>query len=244
MWILLINDRKKKISMSDKTNEMKEMLQKYHAGQISKDEFFRLRDTVNNAADEELENVLYEHWDAYKDYQPLPQEKVEVLYGNLQQYIKLEPVVRKKSYWFPVAAGLLLILTSGFSVAFFLQRQEIQSFSSQHVTICSGTSPSALVLLPDGTEVCLNVNSTLSYQQDFGREERKVTLSGEGYFKVQRDESKRFVVHTDVMDVTVLGTTFNMYAYEDKDFCEMALVEGSVCVNTVASPEKGIVCPT
>ena len=84
----------------------------------------------------------------------------------------------------------------------------------------------------------MNINSTLTYQQDFGRTDRRVALSGEGYFKVHRDKSKRFVVHTDVMDVTVLGTTFNVYAYEDNDFYEMALIEGRVCVNATASPDQ------
>lgn len=220
-------------------NRMKDWFRKYHAGQISKEEFRQLRDAVNQTDDEELKEFLQAHWDKYDDYPPLSQEKVQALFGGLQRQMRQVPVdSRRKSYWLQVAAGFLLILATGFSIAFFSQRSEMQQLADQSVTIRSGESAPSSVLLPDGTEVRLNVNSTLSYQQDFGRTDRRVALTGEGYFKVRRDEDKRFVVHTDVMDVTVLGTTFNVYAYEDKDFYEMALVEGSVCVNATASPHE------
>lgn len=220
-------------------NKMRELLRKYHAGQISKEEFRQLRDEVNATDDEELKGLLHSHWNQYEDYPPLLQEKVQALYGGLQRQVRQVSVgCRRNSCWLQVAAGFLLILATGFSIAFFSQRSEMEQLSAQSVTIRSGESAPSSVLLPDGTEVRLNINSTLTYQQDFGRTDRRVALSGEGYFKVYRDESKRFVVHTDVMDVTVLGTTFNVYAYEDNDFYEMALIEGRVCVNATASPDQ------
>ena len=57
---------------------------------------------------------------------------------------------------------------------------------------------------------------------------------------MKRDEAKQFVVQTGFIDITVLGTSFNVYAYEDKDFLEMALVKGSVRVNTVRPPYKSL----
>ena len=61
-------------------------------------------------------------------------------------------------------------------------------------------------------------------------------LSGEGYFEVKKDAKKKFIVNTEYMDVTVLGTKFNLYAYEDKNIVEMALVEGRVNVSTTFPP--------
>ena len=225
--------------MNRTDDNMKDLLQKYHAGKIAKEEFRRLRDVVNRTDDEELKTLLKEHWDSYEDCSSLPQEKVQALFGNLRHQMKRVPIGnQRKFYWLQIAAGFLLIAAMGFSIAFFSQRSEMEHLSAQSVTIRSGETAPSSVLLPDGTEVRLNVNSTLTYQQNFGRTDRRVALSGEGYFKVRRNESKRFVVHTDVMDITVLGTTFNVYAYEDKDFCEMALVEGNVCVNATAFPQK------
>lgn len=227
------------MNRTDDHNMKKDLLLKYHAGQITKEEFRRLRDMVNRTNDEELKTLLKAHWDSYEDYPPLSQEKIQALYGDVQYKIKQIPIRSKRKFnWLQVAAGFLLIVATGFSIAFFSQRGEMEQLSAQSVTIRSGETAPSSVLLPDGTEVRLNVNSTLTYQQDFGRTDRQVALSGEGYFKVRRNESKRFVVHTDVMDITVLGTTFNVYAYEDKDFYEMALVEGNVCVNATTSPHK------
>ncbi|MEY3397480.1 MAG: hypothetical protein RL220_74 [Bacteroidota bacterium] len=67
--------------------------------------------------------------------------------------------------------------------------------------------------LPDGSEVMLNAGSTLQYAEDFA-EERLVKLDGEAYFSVKKGE--KFTVTTPSGDVTVLGTTFNVYARPDK----------------------------
>ena len=224
--------------MNPSKDKIKELLQKYQTGNISKEEFHALREAVNSMTDDELKASLQEQWEAGEDYPPLPQEKVEALYARLRPSIKMVPWEWKKSQWLQIAASLLFLLATGMSVMFFSQRHEMQVLTEQTVTIRSGATALSSVVLPDGSEVRLNVNSTLSYQQDFGRTDRRVELTGEGYFKVQKKEGKRFVVQTDYMDITVLGTTFNVYAYEDKDYYEMALVNGSVCVNTAQPPYK------
>jgi len=85
------------------------------------------------------------------------------------------------------------------------------------------------LLLSDGTKVWLNSKSRLEYPVSFGRRSRRVTLRGEGYFEVAHDARKPFVVETEAYDVRVLGTTFNVYAYEnDPALFETALLEGRV----------------
>ena len=90
------------------------------------------------------------------------------------------------------------------------------------------------------TIVHLNAKSSLTYSQDFGRNDRKVALSGEGFFEVKKDTEKKFTVGTGYMDIAVLGTKFNVYAYETKDIVEMSLVEGSVDVTTSRPPYQSI----
>lgn len=112
----------------------------------------------------------------------------------------------------------------------------MQTLAEQDVIVRSGDSGTSQVTLPDGTLVRLNANSSLTYQQNFGQDNRKVKLSGEGYFEVKKNTEKKFIVNTGYIDVTVLGTKFNLYAYEDKDIIEMALVEGHVNVSTSQPP--------
>jgi len=96
--------------------------------------------------------------------------------------------------------------------------------------------------LADGTKVWLNSKSRLEYPSSFGRRSRRVTLCGEGYFEVAHDERKPFVVETGQYDVRVLGTTFNVYAYDnDRAAFETALMEGSVEVSSRSDASQRLV---
>ena len=87
------------------------------------------------------------------------------------------------------------------------------------------------VVLPDGTEVCLNAKSTLEYPETFEGKMRLVSLKGEGYFKVSHDKRHPFVIKANEVMTRVLGTEFNVRCYDAKDV-HVTLVEGSVEVTS------------
>jgi transmembrane sensor len=84
------------------------------------------------------------------------------------------------------------------------------------------------VTLPDGTNVWLNSESSLTYPVAFTGDQRKVILKGEAYFEVAKNKKMPFIVHTDRADVNVLGTHFNVNAYADDSDVKTTLLEGSV----------------
>lgn len=84
------------------------------------------------------------------------------------------------------------------------------------------------VLLADGTQVRLNSGSRLVYPSQFSENKREVYLEGEGFFKVTKNDEKPFYVQTEKFEVQVLGTTFNVQAYENEDLYNTVLVEGKV----------------
>lgn len=86
------------------------------------------------------------------------------------------------------------------------------------------------VTLPDGTQIWLSPDSALFYPEGFASE-RSVRLEGEAYFKVERDESKPFIVNTRMLAVTVLGTEFSVRANPYEDETEVILNSGKVEVN-------------
>ena len=90
----------------------------------------------------------------------------------------------------------------------------------------------ATVVLPDGTDVILNSASQLSYLSDFGRNERRVHLEGEGYFKVAHDARRTFIVQVGELEVKVMGTVFNVCAYSNDQDVTVVLLEGKVGVYT------------
>ncbi len=99
------------------------------------------------------------------------------------------------------------------------------------------------ITLPDGSTVWLNVGSKLNY--DYGKSEsREVVLEGEAFFDVQKDENRPFLIHTRKMDITVLGTTFNVKAYREDKTVETSLIQGKVEVTIKGDrPEKIILVP-
>ncbi|HEY0176211.1 MAG TPA: FecR domain-containing protein, partial [Pedobacter sp.] len=87
------------------------------------------------------------------------------------------------------------------------------------------------VLLPDGSSVFLNTLSSIQIPADYGRENREVILKGEGWFEVEKNPEKPFIVHAGKIRTLVLGTKFNVSAYRDDSISTVSLVEGKVQVD-------------
>lgn len=83
--------------------------------------------------------------------------------------------------------------------------------------------------LPDGSKVWLNSGSKLIRPLKFTGKTREVSLTGEAYFQIAKDPDKRFIVSSgEDLKVEVLGTKFNIEAYEDENYIATTLEEGSV----------------
>lgn len=96
--------------------------------------------------------------------------------------------------------------------------------------------------LADGTEVWLNAESKLKFPTQFTGNKRTVELSGEAYFEVTGDTSRPFIIHTEGIEIKVLGTSFGIRSYQEEDAILTTLVSGSVDVrsqngNVRLSPE-------
>lgn len=217
------------------------LLHKFRSGYITPAEFQDLRTRMDIISDVELKHFLETEWEEFEDHSPLSEEKMKTLYEGLHiRSEEVKPRFTLKRYWMQIAASLLLLIAGSLTVLTFMQQNEINALAEQNVVIRSGDYGKSLVTLPDGTIVHLNAKSSLTYSQDFGRNDRKVALSGEGFFEVKKDTEKKFTVGTGYMDIAVLGTKFNVYAYETKDIVEMSLVEGSVDVTTSRPPYQSI----
>jgi transmembrane sensor len=134
------------------------------------------------------------------------------------------------------AAVVLISLCAGAFLYYYMEKGP--SFIAQQNTYNEITVPMgsrSKIRLPDGTEVTLNAGSKLTYRMDYGKVLREVDFSGEGYFKVAKQKSKPFIVHTSKANIRALGTEFNVKAYPDENVIETILVEGSVVVNEINS---------
>jgi ferric-dicitrate binding protein FerR (iron transport regulator) len=87
------------------------------------------------------------------------------------------------------------------------------------------------LILSDGTKIWLNANSSLKYPTHFTGSVRKVEMTGEVYFEVAHNKDKPFQVSVGDIEVEVLGTHFNIQAYQDEKEIYTTLIEGAVRVN-------------
>lgn len=87
------------------------------------------------------------------------------------------------------------------------------------------------VKLEDGTEVTINSESELEFPEKFNTDTREVWLKGEAFFNVKEDLSRKFIVHTGLGDVSVLGTNFNVDADSKREIMKTTLVTGKVRVD-------------
>ncbi len=86
------------------------------------------------------------------------------------------------------------------------------------------------ITLADGSQVWLNAGSSLTFPVAFNGAERNVSVTGEAYFEIAHDPGKPFKVSRGGTAITVLGTHFNVNAYEDENDLKVTLLEGSVSV--------------
>lgn len=100
------------------------------------------------------------------------------------------------------------------------------------LTVPKGSRPLQLTLA-DGTRIWLNAASSITYPVVFAGNERKVRMSGEAYYEVAKDAGKKFYVAANGVETEVLGTHFNVNAYEDETAINVTLLEGAVKVSTI-----------
>lgn len=87
------------------------------------------------------------------------------------------------------------------------------------------------IILPDGSAIWLNAASSLRFPTHFSGKERRVELNGEGYFEIAKNAAQPFIVTARGQEVTVLGTHFNINAYNENSLIKTTLLEGAVKVS-------------
>lgn len=88
------------------------------------------------------------------------------------------------------------------------------------------------LILSDGTKLWLNAASRVVYPPVFEKTSREIYIEGEAYMEVSPDKNRPFIVKTKQMDINVLGTSFNISAYEEETSQTIVLISGSIKVKT------------
>ena len=153
-----------------------------------------------------------------------------------KEIIAAPKVVKINRFSYLKYAAIFTALFALGSITYLLTRdheiiqEQLVSAGPAMKTIQTSSKPAELttVLLPDGTSVKMNANSTLTYPEQFAGTERKVELTGEAFFEVLHDAAHPFVVEMKNIRVEDIGTSFNIMAYPAKGQVVVNVTEGSV----------------
>ena len=143
---------------------------------------------------------------------------------------------KKQSFVLRVVGGIAAMLAITFFLYLFKNDPDQQREQTrQFVVKQNPKGRKSRLKLPDGSQVWLNAASSISYSKGFNDQVRSVQLDGEAYFEVAKDLNRPFVVSTRNMQVTALGTAFNINNYEFAPMEQVTLTEGKVKVQIAKS---------
>jgi len=197
----------------------------------------------NDEARQQVERWIIEHpdnrryfehfriiWETSQDL-ALPAIDENEAWKKFKRRIEIQspqPIVKKIGFRFSalrIAASLLLGI--GLAAIAYLAWD---ATSIAPVTVAVKQQPQAKTL-PDGSEVTLNKNSSVSYIRKFNSGKRKIALTGEAFFKVVPNKKKPFIIDVNDLQVTVIGTSFNIKTLGART--EIVVETGKVLVKTL-----------
>jgi transmembrane sensor len=225
------------------SEQMYDLIGKYLAGELSEEEKEKFQVWLNESEGNKQEFEL--HKKVWKNTQiKFKSSDSESVFKNLLNQIddqhELEistdlPTYRTKvKYRFllisKIAASLLLLVSVWyfFNNATPVSKDQISEIKTNEKHNPAGQK--SRIFLPDGSTVWLNADSKVSYPEKFTDEKREVILNGEAFFEIVKNQDIPFIVRTGKVSTIVLGTAFNVKAFDDDPVTQVALQSGKVKV--------------
>lgn len=157
-----------------------------------------------------------------------------------------KPGVRRYLSVFSKVAAILLICLG--SIYFIYEKTKPHVFVAQAIvktadwqTEQTHKGAKSTIFLQDGTKVILNADSRLRFPKSFSGTTREIYLTGEAFFDVTHNAAMPFIIHTDKMNIKVLGTEFNVKSYPEDSAYETTLIRGSIEVTLKDRPSDRII---
>lgn len=211
---------------------LKDLINKYLEGRASSAERARLFQ-------------YYEEQQEHSSWQEalmgVQQDVEKHLYNKILQEIEQRDQARKISFlkvWKIAASVALLLGLAGWALLFRQHpaRQELVRM----LTKAAPADKIDSIRLADGTRVFLNRGSRITYPEQFGKARREITLNGEAFLEVAPQKAP-FMIHAGNTTTRVLGTSFNVKAYETDERIRVSVLTGKVSVTIGSDRRNGAV---
>jgi transmembrane sensor len=211
-----------------KTNPDWNLLTKYINNECSEEEIIHFEQWLSiSNENREYFNQIKEAWGTYgvnhASFSPDKKEawqKINLAMGENKSK------TRQLVIWSISIAASLLLLAGLYSIfkpdVLKIENQELVS------VVTEKTSDSRMLVLPDSSVVWLNKSTTIKYPPKFAQNERRVILSGEAYFEVSKNAKRPFIIEAGNTETKVIGTSFNLRAYENENEVKIVVNSGKV----------------
>ena len=243
IWYLLGKKLSGDASLEE-LQELEQLMRSYPDVQYSIQNISDLWQLDKHVNHEEINSALERHISRLKE-KGIPFQSDSEENNFPSDYTRNRPLRRKL-----VLGSVITILILGVSSFFYFHRTspavaekptdaKINLADKNEVSTRMGSR--SKIVLPDGSVVWLNAGSKLLYAKTFGNEIREVELSGEGYFDVVKDAERPFIIHTQKINIKVLGTAFNVKSYPNDKTTETSLIRGIIEVTMKDRPNEKII---
>lgn len=184
---------------------------------------------TDTSSQSEVELWLAENWSVAEEIES--GVLIESVYRQIEAYEsshRRKPVksITRILRFYQKTAAILLVPLIAACILYLANNKPVTSDKFTETYAPRGQK--SQITLVDGTKVWLNSDTKIKYPGTFSGQQREVSLEGEAFFEVTKDAHHPFVVHTSKLDVKVLGTKFNVKAYNDENQIETSLFEGKV----------------
>ncbi|MDR1555412.1 MAG: DUF4974 domain-containing protein [Tannerellaceae bacterium] len=207
-----------------------DLLDRFLSGEPLQKEKSRLKEWFRSTASlPEIENYYLQQWERAKEA-GMPYEQQQAIWQKIVAELNQNKAAAKRRFsfrkWIPYAAAIILCLSTGISSYVYVQKET--ATGKKEYVILAEKGQRSVIYLPDGTKVWLNSYTEIRYANNYGKNKRLVSLTGEAYFEVAEDKNCPFIVNADEMQVEALGTTFNIRAYKEEKEIVATLFSGKV----------------
>ena len=174
---------------------------------------------------------LKKEW-KYSDKESLIMPDKEALWGKIGPDATPLSLSRRKRpgmYRIAVAASVIIVFAALSALLIFNNREQALSSQGHYTTISAQESEKKDITLSDGTNVYLNSGTSIRFDEAYDATIRKISLEGEAFLDVTPSD-KKFIVDIGSIQIKVLGTSFNVRAYNSEHDIEISLKEGKIVV--------------
>ncbi|WP_297091810.1 FecR domain-containing protein [uncultured Draconibacterium sp.] len=222
-----------------------EILRRYFKGEYSRKDYLWVKSVFSDPREQKfLKEELENHWFEFND-EEIESKNVDHLLQQIHQKINSDQTKSHKitffSSWRQIAAILVVQLLLTFIATYYFQTHK-QASQTTYAELQCPMGARIKFDLPDGSTGFLNSGSSIKYPVLF-TENRNIELVGEAWFDVLHDTENPFTVKTQNLSIEVLGTEFNVIAFENENTEEVILADGSVKVASVHGQKLSVLKP-